>query len=284
MLTVLNALKKTTEFLEKKGIESARVNAEIMLAHILKCKRLQLYLSFDRPLNDNEKNLYREFLLRRINHEPVQYITGNVDFYGLDFQVNSSVLIPRPETEILVETIIKNTNVNNETNILDIGTGSGNIAISLAKHLPNSKITAIDKSKEALIIAVKNSELNNVKERINFIENDILNDQKIFDNVFDIVVSNPPYVSKEEYKNLEPELNKYEPSIALTDFSDGTIFYNSISNQVKNFLNTNGKLFFELGAGQSKIVKEFMEQNNFYNIQIIKDYQNHDRVIWGTLI
>ena len=204
MLTVLNALKKTTEFLEKKGIESARVNAEIMLAHILKCKRLQLYLSFYRPLNDNEKNLYREFLLRRINHEPVQYITGNVDFYGLDFQVNSSVLIPRPETEILVETIIKNTNVNNETNILDIGTGSGNIAISLAKHLPNSKITAIDKSKEALIIAVKNSELNNVKERINFIENDILNDQKIFDNVFDIVVSNPPYVSKEEYKNLEP--------------------------------------------------------------------------------
>lgn len=284
MLTVLNALKKTTEFLEKKGIESARVNAEIMLAHILKCKRLQLYLSFDRPLNDNEKNLYREFLLRRINHEPVQYITGNVDFYGLDFQVNRSVLIPRPETEILVETIIKNTNVNDETNILDIGTGSGNIAISLAKHLPNSKITAIDKSKEALKIAVKNSELNNVKERINFIENDILIDQKIFDNVFDIVVSNPPYVSKEEYNNLEPELNKYEPSIALTDFSDGTIFYNSISNQVKNFLNTNGKLFFELGAGQSKKVKEFMEQNNFYNIQIIKDYQNHDRVIWGTLI
>lgn len=284
MLTVLNALKKTTEFLEKKGIESARVNAEIMLAHILKCKRLQLYLSFDRPLNDNEKNLYREFLLRRIKHEPVQYITGNVDFYGLDFQVNRSVLIPRPETEILVETIIKNTNVNDETNILDIGTGSGNIAISLAKHLPNSKITAIDKSKEALIIAVKNSELNNVRERINFIENDILIDQKIFDNVFDIVVSNPPYVSKEEYNNLEPELNKHEPSIALTDFSDGTIFYNSISNQVKNFLNTNGKLFFELGAGQSKKVKEFMEQNNFYNIQIIKDYNNHDRVIWGTLI
>ena len=179
MLTVLDALKKTTEYLEKKGIESARVNAEIMLAYILKCKRLQLYLSFDRPLNENEKNLYREFLQRRVNHEPVQYITGIVCLYWLEFQVNKSVLIPRPETEILVETIIENTNENEETNILDIGTGSGNIAITLAKHLPNSKITAIDKSKDALKIAVKNSELNNVKERINFIENDILNNQNL---------------------------------------------------------------------------------------------------------
>ena len=283
MLTVLDALKKTTEYLEKKGIESARVNAEIMLAYILKCKRLQLYLSFDRPLNENEKNLYREFLQRRVSHEPVQYITGIVGFYGLEFQVNKSVLIPRPETEILVETIIENTNENEETNILDIGTGSGNIAISLAKYLPNSKITAIDKSKDALKIAVKNSELNNVKEQINFIENDILNNQNIFDNVFDLVVSNPPYISKEEYNNLEPELNKHEPSIALTDFSDGVIFYKNISKQAKNLLNTNGKLFFEIGAGQSKKIKEIMEQNNFYNIQIIKDYQNHDRVIWGAL-
>ncbi|MCH7973086.1 MAG: peptide chain release factor N(5)-glutamine methyltransferase [Bacteroidetes bacterium] len=284
MLTVLDALKKTTEYLEKKGIESARVNAEIMLAYILKCKRLQLYLSFDRPLNENEKNLYREFLQRRVNHEPVQYITGIVGFYGLEFQVNKSVLIPRPETEILVETIIENTNENEETNILDIGTGSGNIAITLAKHLPNSKITAIDKSKDALKIAVKNSELNNVKERINFIENDILNNQNLFDNVFDLVVSNPPYISKKEYNNLEPELNKHEPSIALTDFSDGVIFYKNISKQAKNLLNTKGKLFFEIGAGQSKKIKEIMEQNNFYNIQIIKDYQNHDRVIWGALI
>ena len=283
MLTVLDALKKTTEYLEKKGIESARVNAEIMLDYILKCKRLQLYLSFDRPLNENEKNLYREFLQRRVNHEPVQYITGIVGFYGLEFQVNKSVLIPRPETEILVETIIENTNENEETNILDIGTGSGNIAITLAKHLPNSKITAIDKSKDALKIAVKNSELNNVKERINFIENDILNNQNLFDNVFDLVVSNPPYISKKEYNNLEPELNKHEPSIALTDFSDGVIFYKNISKQAKNLLNTNGKLFFEIGAGQSKKIKEIMEQNNFYNIQIIKDYQNHDRVIWGAL-
>ena len=283
MLTVLDALKKTTEYLEKKGIESARVNAEIMLAYILKCKRLQLYLSFDRPLNENEKNLYREFLQRRVSHEPVQYITGIVGFYGLEFQVNKSVLIPRPETEILVETIIENTNENEETNILDIGTGSGNIAISLAKYLPNSKITAIDKSKDALKIAVKNSELNNVKEQINFIENDILNNQNLFDNVFDLVVSNPPYISKKEYNNLEPELNKHEPSIALTDFSDGVIFYKNISKQAKNLLNTKGKLFFEIGAGQSKKIKEIMEQNNFYNIQIIKDYQNHDRVIWGAL-
>lgn len=284
MFTVLEALKKTTEYLEKKGIESPRVNAEIMLAHVLKCKRLQLYLSFDRPLDENEKNLYRKFLQRRTNHEPVQYITGVVEFYGLEFHVNKSVLIPRPETEILVETIIKNINGKGIINILDIGTGSGNIAVTLAKHLPNSKITAIDKSKDALETAIKNSELNDVEKQIDFIEFDILNNQKDFENIFDLIISNPPYVSKEEYNNLEPELNQYEPSIALTDFSDGFIFYKSISNQAKDLLNTDGKLFFELGAGQSKKVKEIMEQNNLRDIQIIKDYQNHDRVIWGEVI
>jgi len=284
MLTVLDALNKSTEYLEKKVIESPRTNAEILLAHILKCKRLQLYLSFDRPLKDDEKNLYRELLQRRANHEPVQYITGIVEFYGLEFHVDKSVLIPRPETEILVETIIKNTNPDEKINILDIGTGSGNIAVTLAKHLPNSKVTAIDKSKDALKIAIKNSELNNVNEQIDFIEYDILNNQKFFANDFNLIVSNPPYVSEEEYNNLEPELNEYEPSIALTDFSDGFIFYKSISKQAENLLTANGKLYFELGAGQSKNVKEIMEQNNFSNIQIIKDYQNHDRVIWGSLI
>ncbi len=284
MLTVLDALNKSTEYLEKKVIESPRTNAEILLAHILKCKRLQLYLSFDRPLKDDEKNLYRELLQRRANHEPVQYITGIVEFYGLEFHVDKSVLIPRPETEILVETIIKNTNPDEKINILDIGTGSGNIAVTLAKHLPNSKVTAIDKSKDALKIAIKNSELNNVNEQIDFIEYDILNNQKFFANDFNLIVSNPPYVSEEEYNNLEPELNEYEPSIALTDFSDGFIFYKSISKQAENLLTANGKLYFELGTGQSKNVKEIMEQNNFSNIQIIKDYQNHDRVIWGSLI
>ena len=225
MLTVLEALNKSTEYLEKKGIESPRVNSEIMLAHILKCKRLQLYLSFDRPLNADEQNLYRNFLQRRTNREPLQYITGEVEFYGLEFQIDNSVLIPRPETEILVETIIKNTDEKEVINILDVGTGSGNIAVALAKNLPNSKIIGIDKSNDALETARKNSKLNNVNTQINFIENDILNEQYNFGKKFDIIVSNPPYVSNEDFQNLEPELNEYEPSMALTHFSDGFIFY-----------------------------------------------------------
>ena len=283
MLTVLDALKKTTEYLDNKGIESPRVNAEIMLAHILKCKRLQLYLSFDRPLNADEQNLYRNFLLRRANREPLQYITGEVEFYGLDFQIDNSVLIPRPETEILVETIIKNTDEKGVINILDVGTGSGNIAVALAKNLLNSRIIGIDKSNDALVTARKNSKLNNVNTQINFIENDILNDQNNFGKKFDIIVSNPPYVSNEDFQNLEPELNEYEPSMALTDFSDGFIFYKSISEKAKNILDAKGKLFFELGSGQSKKVNEIMKSNNFCDIKIVKDYQNHDRVIWGEL-
>ena len=283
MLTVLDALKKTTEYLDNKGIESPRVNAEIMLAHILKCKRLQLYLSFDRPLNADEQNLYRNFLQRRTNREPLQYITGEVEFYGLDFQIDNSVLIPRPETEILVETIIKNTDEKGVINILDVGTGSGNIAVALAKNLLNSRIIGIDKSNDALVTARKNSKLNNVNTQINFIENDILNDQNNFGKKFDIIVSNPPYVSNEDFQNLEPELNEYEPSMALTDFSDGFIFYKSISEKAKNILDAKGKLFFELGAGQSKKVNEIMKSNNFCDIKIVKDYQNHDRVIWGEL-
>jgi len=283
MLTVLDALKKSTEYLDKKGIESPRVNAEIMLAHILNCKRLQLYLAFDRPLKTDEQNLYRKFLQRRTNREPVQYITGEVEFYGLEFQINNSVLIPRSETEILVETIINNVNDKEEINILDIGTGSGNIAVSLAKNIPNSKITAIDKSKEALAIAKINSKRNNVNTRINFIENDILKNKNNYGNNYDIIVSNPPYVSNEDFQNLEPELNKYEPSMALTDFSDGFIFYIKISESAKDNLKLTGKLFFELGAGQSIRVNEIMQDNNYCNIQIVKDYQNNDRVIWGEL-
>jgi len=284
MLTVLEALTKSTEYLEKKGIESPRVNAEIMLAHILNCKRLQLYLSFDKPLKEDEQNTYREFLQRRGNREPVQYITQNVEFYGINFEINNSVLIPRQETEILVETVLKNIDKENLIDILDIGTGSGNISISLAKHLPNSKISAIDSSNSALDIAQKNSKNNGTDEQIFFLNYDILNPNNIFGQQFDLVVSNPPYISKEDFNNLEPELNKFEPSIALTDFSDGLNFYKIICQKSKSLLKNNGKLFFELGEGQFEKVKEIMEENNFGNIIFVNDYQNIKRVIWGNLL
>jgi len=284
MLTVLESIKLSTEFLTNKGIESPRVNAELMLAKILNCKRLDLYLSFDRPLNEQETNLYREFIRRRSKFEPLQYILGSVEFYGMEFIVDKSVLIPRPETEILVETILNSFNKEDELNILDIGTGSGIIAISLAKYLPSSSVTAIDLSESALNKAKENAKLNEVENQINFMSSDITTSDFKHQNNFDIIVSNPPYISLDEYQNLAPELRLYEPKSALTDNSDGLNFYRIICRESNSLLKKGGKLFFELGQGQSKEVSDLMMKENFSNIIIKKDYQNIDRVICGELI
>ena len=198
MLTVLESIKLSTEYLQKKGIESPRINAELLLANILNCKRLDLYLKFDQPLKEGEINLYREFISRRGKFEPLQYITGTVEFFGLEFKVNKSVLIPRPETEILVETIIDSAEKKENIDILDIGTGSGNIAIAVAKNLPNSKICAIDNNSEALQIAKDNAKLNSVEDRIEFMNDSILNGIIRSAKKYDIIVSNPPYVSIQE--------------------------------------------------------------------------------------
>ncbi len=283
MLTVLESIKLSTEFLTDKGIESPRINAELMLAKILSCKRLDLYLSFDRPLNESETNLYREFIRRRSKYEPLQYILGSVEFYGFEFKVDKSVLIPRPETEILVETVINSVEKNNKQNILDIGTGSGIIAVSLAKNLPFSSITATDSSESALVIAKENAVLNGVEEQIKFKLSDILTDVDYEGKPFDIVVSNPPYVSFEEYQKLAPELRLFEPQSALTDNNDGLNFFRVIAGSSKKLLKKGGKLFLELGQDQSAKVFDFLNEENFINISIKKDYQNIDRVISGEL-
>jgi len=280
MLTVIEAINLSTEFLEKKEIESPRINAELLLAHALNCKRLDLYLSYDRPLNEDEVKLYREFIRRRIKSEPLQYIIGKVEFYGIEFNVNPSVLIPRQETEILVETIINSVNKDGSLKILDVGVGSGNISISLAKHLPYSKITATDISEQALETAKANAEMNNVLEKINFIKHDILSHN--LNDEFDIVVSNPPYISREEFPQLKDELKVYEPQNALTDFSDGLNYYRIISSKAKEFVKSKGKIFFEVGQGQVEDVKRILAENNFNEISIVKDYLKIDRVISGV--
>ena len=280
MLTVIEAINLSTEFLEKKEIESPRINAELLLAHALNCKRLDLYLSYDRPLNEDEVKLYREFIRRRIKSEPLQYIIGKVEFYGIEFNVNPSVLIPRQETEILVETIINSVNKDGSLKILDVGVGSGNISISLAKHLPYSKITATDISEQALETAKANAEMNNVLEKINFIKHDILSHN--LNDEFDIVVSNPPYISGEEFPQLKDELKVYEPQNALTDFSDGLNYYRIISSKAKEFVKSKGKIFFEVGQGQAEDVKRILAENNFNEISIVKDYLKIDRVISGV--
>ncbi|NJD23013.1 MAG: peptide chain release factor N(5)-glutamine methyltransferase [Melioribacter sp.] len=281
MLTVLESLQLSTDFLEKKGIESPRLNAELLLSEILKCKRLDLYLKFDQPLKENEVGIYREWIARRGKFEPLQYIIGNVEFYGLPFKVTPDVLIPRPETEILVEEVIKRCKDINASKILDIGTGSGNISISLAKNLSDAEITSIDISDKALSIAQENALINGVEEKIHFITADVKT--YMSNNQFDIIVSNPPYVSKEEYANLQNEILNYEPMTAVTDSNDGLDFYRTIAGRAKILLKKNGKIFLEVGKDQSKYVADILEKNDFINIYFVKDYQQIDRVVVGEL-
>ena len=270
MLTILNAVELSSEYLLKKGVDDSRINAEILLAHILNCKRMDLYLKFDQPLKGEEVDEYRKLIKRRGLREPLQYIIGKVEFYGLEFIVNENVLIPRPETELLVEEIITRSDKNEELKILDVGTGSGNIAIVLSKNLPNANIVSIDISPHTIKIAEQNAILNNINGKLIFQNVDVLDFKVPTDQKFDIIVSNPPYISINDYSSLEKELLEHEPKIALTDNNDGYSFYESISALSKNWLTDGGKLYFELGINQVERVKESMLNNGFENIVILK--------------
>jgi len=283
MHTVLELLNLTTAYFEQKSIESPRLNAELLLAESLKCKRLDLYLSFDKPVKQEEVDLYRSYIKRRGNREPLQYILGYVEFYGLIFSVNKNVLIPRQETELLVETVLNQIEKDACMTILDIGTGSGVIAIALAANLQNAKIIAVDKSREALSVAKFNAEANKVLEKITFVETDILTTQLQLSEKIDIIVSNPPYVAQKEFHTLQKEITAHEPNFAVTDFSDGLSFYRKIIETQKIHLNTNGKIFFEVGAGQSEDVVSLFKANNYSPVQVWKDYAGIDRVVKGEL-
>ncbi|PIP79745.1 MAG: protein-(glutamine-N5) methyltransferase, release factor-specific [Ignavibacteria bacterium CG22_combo_CG10-13_8_21_14_all_37_15] len=283
MHTILELLNLTTPFFEQKGIESARLNAELLLADVLKCKRLDLYLSFDKPVKDDEVDLFRSHVKRRGLREPLQYILGYVEFYGLTFSVNKNVLIPRQETEILIETVLNSIDKETHVNIMDIGTGSGIIAVALAKHLPNAEIIAVDKSPEALVVARLNADSHNVASKITYLQNDVLALSLPIAEKQDIIVSNPPYVSLNEFHTLQKEIVIHEPDFAITDFSDGLTFYRKIIASAKDYLKEKGRMYFELGAGQSVEVRSLFELHNFSAITITKDYSNIDRVIKGEL-
>lgn len=282
MLTILEAIQLSTEYLAKKGIESARTNAELLLADILACNRLKLYLSFDRPLSEAETNKYRELIQRRAKFEPLQYITGKVDFYGLEFLIKPNVLIPRPETEFLIESIIPKFDKEMPLKILDIGCGSGIIPVTLAKNFLNAEITTIDINPEAIECAKENAVKHEVDKNISFKIIDILSDEaeaKL--EKFDLIVSNPPYVSDEEFPTLQREIVEYEPKEAVTDFGDGLTFYRRIASFAGNKLNNDGWLLFEIGKGQSDEIKQILDDNSFYEVEVVKDLQKIDRIIGG---
>ena len=270
-------------------------------------KRIDLALNPDLTFSDEEIQLWNSILEQLKLEIPVQYLLGKTSFYGLDFEVNENVLIPRPETEELVEWIIQNTKVEIGSTkleagsgklgvgspiikILDIGTGSGCIAISLAKNIPNAQVFAIDVSEKALATAQKNAVINEVE--VNFIQTDILKTNDLeklptsnspLPTKFDIIVSNPPYVRELEKQEIKKNVLDNEPHLALfVDDNDALIFYRKIAELAQNNLSPNGQLFFEINQYLGKEMKELLEKMGFKNIELRKDIYGNDRMIRGT--
>ncbi len=275
----MDVLQEATSFLKTKKIDDARLNAERLLAHILNLSRVDLYLQFEKPLTQIERDAYKELLKRRAQHEPLQYILGETEFMSLPFKVNPDVLIPRPETEILVEEVIEYTK-DRSSKILDIGTGSGCIAVSLAHALGKSQITAWDINARALETARGNAHLNHISDNILFEQVDILN-YNPDGNKYDVIVSNPPYISKEDWFSLQPEIVEFEPKVALSDEKDGLTFYRKISEIAWEILETGGHLFYEMGDTQSESISKILRDHGFKNIKITEDLNKIPRVIQG---
>jgi release factor glutamine methyltransferase len=277
---ILEILNLSADYLKNKNVDEPRLSSELLISHVLKIKRLDIYLQYDRQLTDDETGLVRELLKRRAAHEPVQYITGRTEFYGLIFNVDRSVLIPRSDTEILVEKAIELIG-KREVKIFEIGTGSGCIAVSVAKNCPNAEITACDISDEALKTAVLNAKLNSVEDRIKFVRLDFLKDKPM--GKFDLIISNPPYIEKTVLETLGLQVRKYEPAAALTDGGDGLAFYRRINDTAQDILEKDGLIILEIGYDQAEKVIDIYKKS-FRNINILKDYSKNDRVVTGTVI
>jgi release factor glutamine methyltransferase len=257
--------------------------AELLFTQILNCDKLSLYQNRNSPLGKEKLSFISSVLKRRIAGEPIQYILGKTEFMGLEFKVTPDVLIPRQETEILVETALKQiSDLRSQisvVNILEIGTGSGNIAVSLAKHLPGAKICACDISAKALDIARANVRINRVDDSINFIQSDLFASYDLRPTAYDLIISNPPYVTAQEIDNLQPEI-KYEPRIALDGGGDGLDFYRRIASQAPEYLKEDGLLILEMGFGQAGSIKNILKiSENFEIIEVVRDYNGLDRVI-----
>ena len=273
-MRILEVINKTTPFFEKQGIESPRLTIELMLAHVLKKKRLALYLEFERDVDEATLEKLREMVKRRVAGEPLQYITGEAEFCGLKFMVDRRVLIPRPETELLVEAVA----VRRPKVIVDIGTGSGCIVVALAKRLPEVEITAIDASAEALEVAQANANRHELEKRIRFLNSDLLENFPDGQRV-DAVVSNPPYIASGELARLPKEVRDFEPVQALIAGEDGLEVFRRLAKTARRVLSPSGFVALEIGAGQRAVVEELFGKENFAVTEVVKDLQGIERVI-----
>lgn len=281
ILTGKEALHKGTSLLIQQGQDNqtAWLEASLLLGKACNKNRIKLLTTLDEYLQEGCWEDYLNLINRRMAYEPLQYILGEQVFMSLCFKVSPDVLIPRGETELLVNEALKITDKNKETQILDLCTGSGAIAVSLAYYLPNSKVSAVDISARALENARSNAELNGVENRIELLCGDMFSALPI--KQFDIITCNPPYISEREYEDLSEDVKK-EPRLALYGGSDGLDFYRIIGVNAHSFLKKGGVLLMEIGWMQGNEVKSILQENNFRNIRIIKDWNGHDRIVTCT--
>ena len=276
--TILDILRWTTDFFKQQGIDSPRLTAEVLLAHVLEQERMYLYVHFDQPLHVKEREHYKALIRRRANGEPTQYLTGIQEFWSLEFRVTPAVLVPRPETEHLVEAAIALAKQCSQPKILDIGTGSGAIAICLKHEIPEAELSAGDISEAALSVAVHNAKtLLNDESSISFRQGDLF--LPFAGMGFDLIVSNPPYIATKEYEALDREVKDHEPEGALHAGEDGLGIYRRLIAEAPHYLNAEGHVLVEIGYGQKDAVIELFEEQGFELRSVIKDYAGIDRVI-----
>ncbi len=266
------------EFLKSSSIENPKKEIEIFLCHLLSCSKFELYNRAEKSISLAKINLLNKWLMRRANREPIQYIINNAWFYGRDFFVDKNVFIPRPESERLIEEAINFLSDFDSPKILEIGTGSGCLSITLAIELRNSNVQSIDISKKAINVAKINSEKFHVNN-ISFQKLDFLKSQmKTFHN-FDLLISNPPYIPKKDMESLMPEVRNFEPHIALTDNSDGLEFYRKLSSDLPYILRNNGIGIFEVGLSSHPKDAKKIFNNIGRSIKLLKDYNGDDRLL-----
>jgi release factor glutamine methyltransferase len=299
-VTVLDAIQKSTEFLAKKGVESPRLQIELLLAHLLKLPRMKLYLNFERVLTPAETDALRELVKRRGRREPLQHITGSISFCGLEIAVNRHALVPRPETELLAEagweflnregrragdpnsgTAARHPSPNGFPTALDFGTGTGCIAIALAVKCPQAIITATDVSAAALALAKENAARHNVAARIDFLQADGFAAFSAGVS-FDLIVSNPPYIPSAEIATLQPEVRDFDPCAALDGGVDGLDFYRRLAVEAKSFLKPNGKIMLEFGDGQDGTIRNIFEAEKWIVEAVKEDYSHRARILIAT--
>ncbi len=267
----------TEKYFLSKGLENGRNIGEILLQHLLDCKRVELYFGSEKQLTQDTIKTFHSWIQRLIKNEPLQYITGTIEFYGLELMITPAVFIPRPETERVVDIALQILKTVISPKILDVGTGSGCIAIALANELPEASVTGIDIDPNMLKLAQKNADLHKINNII-FKQMDI--QKEIPKESYNLIVSNPPYIPLNEISDLEKNIKDFEPHIALTDGADGLTFYHRLASVASIILHSNGYLIMEVGQGNhpQKALKLF-KNNAFASNKLVQDYNGDDRVL-----